>query len=730
MQYKGDDLDLRVPDLRRQPRESYAADYDPSPVNGRWPRAASYGTAPDPLWVDEMVLACCNYAYDIAMANGAGEVGLEHLVNALTRVEAAARILEARGVREGQLRRESASLIASEIPIAAVSERNPPRRSSDFEDVLRRAVEQASRRGSAATVDDVLWVILHYGRDVPAVLLLRRHTPDWQRQDWQRQDPLRQDSLRQDWQRPDWRRDAAAEPRNQPLPVAPQPPPGYAAYDAVANRIALMEDSLRQLHAEIGGERKAIADLIRDTQRDIVAQRGDAAALRSDLAQRLEALERGLQARPEATRLTVQLSDRIQTLEKAVHGGLGEGARNWAALGQRLQGLETALEAVSSLTAKDSGPDHKPLFERIAGLEQALEGKLTQTIRVTGGLADRLATMERLMEAGANDGGRNWSSLAERLTGLETLVRTKPAGTPPEVAELVGRFGGMEQAVRSGFGESLRTISVISDRLAIVEKAALAAPTGSDDEGLLMIDDRIQSIERLLQDQAAQRAAPQKFDFDIGELAAPLTRRIGVFEEQSAERARTLEAVLRETANRIATLEQRVASGSSAQDEAMRGRDREVAEMHEAVVRLSENQHTLASAIADWRHESHTDFGTVTAALEKMTTQVGPAPITAGASYSDLPSVARGATNRTPQDRAGIDQVSLEVMPSGSRAAGKSDAGAAARQPPHTGTRGHGFWWWLFGTDNIPQANRDAEIRWKQMHERMRDARDRKSERT
>ena len=52
----------------------------------------------------------------------------------------------------------------------------------------------------------------------------------------------------------------------------------------------------------------------------------------------------------------------------------------------------------------------------------------------------------------------------------------------------------------------------------------------------------------------------------------------------------------------------------------MRGRDREVAEMHEAVVRLSENQHTLASAIADWRHESHTDFGTVTAALEKMTT--------------------------------------------------------------------------------------------------------------
>ncbi len=717
MQYKGDDLDLRVPDQRvqsnRPAREAYAPDYEVTLANGRWPRSPGYGTtaAADPLWVDETVLACCNYAYDIALANGAGEVGLEHLVNALTRVEAAARILEARGVREGQLRRESASLIASEIPVAAVSERNQPRRSPDFEDVLRRAVEQAGRRGTAASVDDVLWVILHYGRETAAVQLLRRHTPDWRREA------------------------AIPEARlQQPMPVAPPATLAYAGFDAVSNRIALMEESLRQLHHDLAGERKGIADLIRDTQRDIVAQRGDAASLRSDLAQRLEALERGLQARPETARLTVQLSDRIQTLEKAVHGGLGEGARNWAALGQRLQGLETTLTTLPSSSAADVIVDHKPVLERIAGVEQGLDAKLSQTMRVTGSLADRIQSIERLVEAGAGERGRNWSALAERLTTIETAVRAPSApAANPQVAELVGRIGGLEQAVRSGFGESLRTTAVISDRLAVVEKAALAPPSTDDDEGLLMIDDRMQSIERLLQDQAGQRTEPQKFDFDIGEIAAPLTRRMGIFEEQAAERARMLEGVLRETTNRIGALEQRIASGAMLQDESMRGRDREVAEMHEAIVRLSENQHTLASAIADWRHEAHTDFSAVNSTLEKMSAQVAPVPIvTTEILASDLPNVARNAneraiSDRTMTERATADRATLQrTIEPGARTDQPAAIHRANRQTTVATTPGRGFWWWLFGTGNILQANRDAEIRWKQMHDRMKDARDRK----
>ncbi len=732
MQYKGDDLDLRVPGSRPL-REPYAADYDSPATNGRWPRAQSYGSSlNEPLWVDETVLGCCNYAYDIAMANGAGEVGLEHLVNALTRVEAAARILEARGVREGLLRRESASLIASEMPFAAGAERNPPRRSPDFEDVLRRSVEQAGRRGVAAAVDDLLWVILHYGRDVPAVQMLRRHTPDWQRPDWGRARDFA--SL-------------APEPRlaTQPLPIQPQPLPAYGALDGLAGRMGVIEDGLRSLHVEMASDRKGLADLIRDTQRDIVAGRGDGAALRSDLAQRLEGLERGILSRSDGGRNAIQLGERLQSLEKAVHSGLGEGARNWAALGQRLQSLESSLAAATS-TGGQVGADLKPLLEQIAKLEQGLETRLTQNMRVASGLAERLQIMERLIEAGTGEGGRNWASLTEKLGTLETTLRTRPQGAGPELGELVNRMGaleaairsrppgsapesselverigGLERAVRAGFGESLRTTSQISDRLAVVEKAASAASAGGDDEGLLMIDDRMQSIERMLQDQATGRIDPVKLD--LNELAAPITRRLTAIEEQSGERSRNLEALVRETVSRIGMLEQRVAGSASVQDDATRGRDREVAEMHEAIVRLSENQHTLASAIADWRHESHNDLGAVNAQLERMSEPVAPPLITTidrATNASDFPSVARTAA-RTTASTTAARPVAVDA---GNTYA--PDAGGAPRDDALESKRGHGLWWWLFGTGNVGQANREAEIRWKRMHERIKETRDRR----
>ena len=96
MQYKGDDMDLRVPH-GRPARDPYATDYEPAPGNGRWQRTPAFAAGPgEPLWVDEVLLACCNYAFDVAQANGSAEVGLEHLVNALTRVDSAARVLEAR----------------------------------------------------------------------------------------------------------------------------------------------------------------------------------------------------------------------------------------------------------------------------------------------------------------------------------------------------------------------------------------------------------------------------------------------------------------------------------------------------------------------------------------------------------------------------------------------------------------------------------------------------------
>ncbi len=43
------------------------------------------------LLVDDAVLSCCNHAYDLALAHRSPEVGLQHLLNAMTRIDAAAR---------------------------------------------------------------------------------------------------------------------------------------------------------------------------------------------------------------------------------------------------------------------------------------------------------------------------------------------------------------------------------------------------------------------------------------------------------------------------------------------------------------------------------------------------------------------------------------------------------------------------------------------------------------
>ena len=92
MSYRGDDLDLKVPPSRLRGTPGGASEVAPGG------NATLWGSSDATLWVDETVLACCNNAFDLALAYGAGEVRLAHLLHALTRVDAAVRILEQRSI--------------------------------------------------------------------------------------------------------------------------------------------------------------------------------------------------------------------------------------------------------------------------------------------------------------------------------------------------------------------------------------------------------------------------------------------------------------------------------------------------------------------------------------------------------------------------------------------------------------------------------------------------------
>ena len=176
MGYKGMDLDLRTP----QPR---------GPVSGHAPAKSSVnggsrsqgvtimGTAVGTLWVDETLLACCNHAYDVAFAHRAAEVRIEHLLYAITRVDAASEVLESHGVRDAGLRRESAMVIASGIPVGIADDTGSPSGSPDFEDALQLASSYAAHNNRAASVADLLHVFTAIRPDLPGLELLRHHMP-------------------------------------------------------------------------------------------------------------------------------------------------------------------------------------------------------------------------------------------------------------------------------------------------------------------------------------------------------------------------------------------------------------------------------------------------------------------------------------------------------------------------------------------------------------------------
>src|SRR5262245_40551695 len=132
MSYRGEDLDLRTPQTWTGVPGDLAGGTDLSlPQNGK---RTPYPSGP--ISVDATVLGCANQAYEMAAAHRAGEVRIEHLLNAMTRIDAAAAALETRGVRVAALRRETATIIASEIPAVAGGGVTSPRRSDEFAEVL------------------------------------------------------------------------------------------------------------------------------------------------------------------------------------------------------------------------------------------------------------------------------------------------------------------------------------------------------------------------------------------------------------------------------------------------------------------------------------------------------------------------------------------------------------------------------------------------------------------
>ena len=558
MAYRGEDLDLRLPQARGG-REGYVP--NEFGLNGTRLRAPlGNGLAigrPEPVVVDDTVMACCNHAYDIAQAHGASEVRLEHLVHALTRVEAAAEILEERGIREAHLRRESAAVIASEIPVGLAHSQSAPRASAEFEDVLRRASDQASGQpgNRVASVHDLLWVLLNYNREIPAIALLLRHAAGWQSWDWPNRAPSR------DTARDEPRRVRASERPVERVsdrrPVRQAPPPSYVAAaqnyvseprdrgaqangsnsDAIQSRLDQMEQSMRAMHGEMSADRRALTDLIRDLQRDV--QNSGALAGGSDgsaLVEQLRAVEANVEDRlGDLARTAGALTERLQGLEKSVSGSVQEGSRNWLTVGDRLKSLDKMVASSST-----SG---------LADLVTEQLVSVTEQVRLA---TQRLEELERSMESRQGEGQRALSGVAERLRVLDEKL----------------------------------------DAQRREQSAAMA-----------------QQNPAALQSFVSERFQVLKGHLEQGNL--DLTSTLAQVVEPLAQRLSGSEPVLR-------GIDQRVAGFDGLLKAQVEANKSNLDEVHDALVKLGTNQQTLAGNLEQWRLESGGDLGIISNRLELL----------------------------------------------------------------------------------------------------------------
>ena len=183
MSYRGGDLELRTPQGLPASKRSPVRDPEPT-LNGwrlldheRTSHRPSQEDRSEPIWVDDIVMDCCNQAFELASAHRAEEVRLDHLLHALTVVEGALTLLEQKGIKATPLRRETGARITGDIPLPAGAP--PPRRSAELQKSLSRASEWAYARRRPVSVIDLISVLLQAPRDWPGIDLVHQFADDW-----------------------------------------------------------------------------------------------------------------------------------------------------------------------------------------------------------------------------------------------------------------------------------------------------------------------------------------------------------------------------------------------------------------------------------------------------------------------------------------------------------------------------------------------------------------------
>lgn len=733
MGYRGEDLDLRTPQTwSATPSDlaSAAGDAGYGSVRGR--RSSQPAPRNGPIWVDDTVLAVFNHAFDVAAAHRSAEVRVEHLLHALTRIDTAAELLEARGIRVAGLRRDSATVIAGELPVAGGSGPHAPRRSNDLADVLRVAAAQAYRRNAPATVEDLL-AVLDSRTDLPGMQLIVRHgghaprefdappprTPAYVPEPPRYAEPEpprervraprqthRQDSYRAaDYRTPELLRDQGRG----------------TSTDAFQNaRLDTLEQAVRNLGLDLADERSKFAGILQDLQRDLGAQRDDASRHSGGLYDRLQSIEQ-MVARPRNDDGQDEVLDRLAAIEQGVQARLNELSRSWTGLADRMNSIEETLHETSRLAAQSAAlppprVDLAPLNDRLAQLERAVRDGLGDSSRHWLGLADKLKSVEQALANPPAPAAVDLTPIGNRLDFIEEALISRD---PEPTRELVERLGALEQThsaartqsfettaalgaeikalagavatqaasaerFQAAMGDRLNGVSgqlersraeiasVVSgnlgERLTALGQAAdrrHAEATRLVDAHRLELANAIQALDRQVGERVQGIAEGQRTEFG-GALNALAARTQGIIETQHVEIAAAVQSLVEtqrtEIAAAVQSLDQRASERVQRIADTQSLYSRDLAEVHDALVKLNANQHTLAGSIDQWRTDASGDIGVIANRIGSLEREAGKPMQLLSAVAANMDTVHRIEVDRTNRRRR--------------------------------------FWYWLFGTDD------------------------------
>ncbi|MEZ5907966.1 MAG: hypothetical protein R3D31_04120 [Hyphomicrobiaceae bacterium] len=656
MVYKGDDVSMRSRPAKSRagfPYGSRARERGDAPaVNGAAPGGRRTASAPaGALPADAAVTACCDLAFESARAGGSREVMLVHLVHALTRVPESAQTLETTGVHVNDLRRDSAEIIFSDMPVGQAFGSPPAGASEDFETAMRVAERSGLRRGAGRIqVGDLLVGVINGDQDALAVQLLRRHWPDWQR------------AVRGD-----------VEDDTAGLPVREGGPSvQLGSIGEIEARLEAIERRFSTLIDDMSASRKSLHEMLRTVQDELAVQRLDAGRLTSLLTEQVKGLEDTLVTRfADGARLPGGLTERLVSFERSIESKLGETASTWRGLSERLHDLEVALQ-------RRAGETPTVLLGRLEQVEAAMEARIAEASRSWGGVPERLASIEKMVasrsggEVGltqeleqrleqletrlaerSEEMSTRSTHLMERLTGFERGLAQRNEEMQRLPALVAERIGPLERHLDGVLVESRKTWSAFGERLQGVERT-VNAQSGSSGQLQTLVSERLQAI---------QKAADGQQHALVANVSGAVTERI-----QGLEKA--LDGRLAETARGwtalsewIKAIETSLGTQREEGQRALRQSEAQVAALRESIAELASSQQALVQAVDQFRLDSAGDLGIISNRLETVE-HMGVRPVEM------------------------LEQLNQRLQQ------------AATEQAP----RRRGFWSWLFGVPASEQA--------------------------